>query len=367
MRKIAILSFLVVTVFFSCRKEQYPLSAEGIPVFIMSGILDGQPFSLNAGQNGIYLNSDAVQNNFGVYELRCNFNQTGCQGCPPAMSILVYDNEVLEFLTPCTPDVLTEGNLPFAQFDNTSNYLEVNFNTPNQPGNNFNWNFGDGNQAVGHNPHHVFSAPGTYTVSLEILNDPGSNDDVNITQSVLIGVSTFLSKPFEIHNLPGENWEFEYPNNLPPGLQITSWTINGNEYFGNDLNFNSDDHLIVCLNYYNSIVEESGFYCVEFNGNTFSQVNGFFSYQFEAQDLNIGKVEMRYIKNGQTYSSLTALNQSPDATMQIISMSEYPEGIDGRSAKKVDVEFGLWMVNISNPSDVIRFENVSATLGFAYE
>ncbi len=367
MRKFAFYIIFVFVAISSCRKEIYPPSTEGIPIFKMSGTLDGQPFNLNAGQNGLYLNSSVVQNSFGVYELRSDFNQLGCVGCPPVMSILVNDNEVMEFGTPCTPDVLTEGSLPLAEQDNSSNYLSLNFNTPNQPGNIFSWNFGDGSQDTGHDPHHEFSAPGTYNVTLNISNGPGLNDDVIITQSVLVGAPTYLSAPFEIHNLQGDNWEFDYPNNLSPGLQITSWTINGVEYFGNNLNFNSDGQLNVCLNFYNSIANEAGSYCVAFDGDESGQVNGFLNYQWEAQDLNIGKLQMMYHKNGETYTSLTSLNQGIGAGLQILSVADYSERIDGRIAKKVQVEFSLWMVNISNPTDVIRFENVSAILGFAYE
>ena len=45
------------------------------------------------------------------------------------------------------------------------------------------WNFGDGTTGTGANPTHVYSQPGTYTVSLTVRNNAGS-DTATLTQVV---------------------------------------------------------------------------------------------------------------------------------------------------------------------------------------
>ena len=46
------------------------------------------------------------------------------------------------------------------------------------------WNFGDGTTGTGANPTHVYSQPGTYTVSLTVRNNAGSAHRCTLTQVV---------------------------------------------------------------------------------------------------------------------------------------------------------------------------------------
>jgi PKD repeat protein len=368
MKKYSVL-FIAFVVISSCKREEYPEPVVSVPQFKMTGTLNSQPFELSAGVNNIYLDANTVQNEFGVYELQSKFNDLSCSGCEPVLSILLNEIETLEPGTPCSGHVLENGPVFLATQDNTSDFLEVHFHAPNQPGNNYSWNFGDSSTGSGHDPNHIYSNPGTYEVTLTI---DGDDDHSVITQSVIVGSSMFLSMPFQITNLPGgedeDEWELSYPNNLPYYLEITNWTINGEVYTGNHLHFEDNNTVEVCLHFHNSILNEDGYYCVEFDGASDEQINDFFSYQWEAQDLNIGKAEFRYRNNaGEIFTSITSLNNNSNSTIQITSVEDYTAGIDGSSAKKVNAKFSLWMVNVIDPTDIIHFENVSATLGFVLE
>jgi PKD repeat protein len=61
------------------------------------------------------------------------------------------------------------------------------------------WTFGDGTMATDKNPVHVFTAAGTYTVSLEVTNPDGSNTrtkaDYITVSSVSLPVANFTGKP----------------------------------------------------------------------------------------------------------------------------------------------------------------------------
>jgi PKD repeat protein len=352
---------------FSCKRETYPESTTESPVFKMSGTLDGEPFSLSAGQNGIYLTSDAVQNSYGVYQLHSQFMDVNCQGCLPIFDFQITNNEAQKLGDPCNPDVLEIGEVQIATLASSSNFQEIHFHAPNQPGNEYEWDFGDGNTGNGENPHHQYESPGLYTVTLEIGNDSGPDDVVVLTQQILVGMQEFISMPFNVVNLPGEDWQFEY-GSLPPNLQALSWTINGQEFFGNNIEFSGDDDINVCLHFINTSLNQTGFYCLEFDGESNGQISDFFSYQWEGQNLNFGKAECLYRSpSGSTYTSVTELNQNPDSFFEFQSIEDYDAQIDGRLAKKIQTSFDLLMINTTNPDDIIHFENVTTTLGFAVE
>ncbi len=360
-------SILMILSIASCKKQTYPESTSEMPVFKMAGTLNGASFSLAAGQEGIYMSSDAVQNDFGVYELNCRFLETGCTGCAPVMDFLITNSQSQQQGDPCDPNALEVGEIQLATHSNASDFLGINFHAPNQSGNNYDWNFGDSQTGNGDDPHHEYDDPGLYTVTLQVGNGWGSDDDVTITQQILVGTPEYISMPFNILNLPENEWEFEFEN-LPPDLDVVSWMINGEEYFGNHIHYEGEEEMNVCLNFINTTLNQTGFYCVQFQGEYNGPVSDFFSYQWEAQSINFGKAECRYRHaSGSIYSSVSELNENPDSYMQIQSVEDYPSGLDGSSAKKVTASFNLWMVNTSNPDDMIHFENVTTTLGFAVE
>jgi len=68
------------------------------------------------------------------------------------------------------------------QFTDTSN------NTPTS----WSWDFGDGNTSTAENPSYIYTAPGTYTVTLTAINNAGNNID---TQSSLITVNAATTPP----------------------------------------------------------------------------------------------------------------------------------------------------------------------------
>ena len=56
----------------------------------------------------------------------------------------------------------------------------------------WNWQFGDGSQADKQNPEHIYSDPGTYTVTLTITDDMGETDTISKQIEVVEGISEQL-------------------------------------------------------------------------------------------------------------------------------------------------------------------------------
>ncbi len=111
-------------------------------------------------------------------------------GSPPTSfafePIVLYEipgsyNVSLTVLNEAGEDVQTINNYitvlpqPNAEFNYTTNGLQVNFNSLGSEGDTFLWNFGDGGISSNENPVHTYASSGVYIVILTVSNDCGSN------------------------------------------------------------------------------------------------------------------------------------------------------------------------------------------------
>ncbi len=95
--------------------------------------------------------------------------------------------------TACVTISVTVNPNPIAAFSYSSNGCAstiINFQDTSQAGGNINiisraWDFGDGNTSAQQNPSHTYLVPGTYTVSLIVVNAFGCSDTVS--QQVPVG------------------------------------------------------------------------------------------------------------------------------------------------------------------------------------
>jgi PKD repeat protein len=121
--------------------------------------------------NALYFNwsfpggSPPSSNNFEptiVYETPGTFNVT-----------LTVSNEAGDDVQTIT-NYITVNPQPGAEFSFTTNGLQAIFNSNGSVGTTYSWNFGDGQNSNVPNPIHVYSVAGTYTVSLTVSNECGS-------------------------------------------------------------------------------------------------------------------------------------------------------------------------------------------------
>jgi PKD repeat protein len=111
----------------------------------------------------------------------------------------------------------SQGCSPFyVNFQNTSTNLN---------GSSFIWNFGDGTSSTDENPTKVYSIPGFYTVSLEVINTSGCSNI--ITEPSLIHVLDTLpppeSKIYSVSVLSNSDVEITWENN--PAIDLAAYVL----------------------------------------------------------------------------------------------------------------------------------------------
>ena len=368
--KFTSLVVLCILILASCKREPYPESELEAPVFRLTGTYDGGTYNLLAGENSIYLNSFSEQDAFGVRSFITQFNSLDCAGCEPKFEIRINDNEVTYPEAPATLDLESGDALNFAINENESDYLTIQFHAQASSEDEITWDFGDGEGGNGENTEHSYNAPGIYNVIMEHTGGGDEDNHYIISQTISVGNNAILAVPFNIIDLPDDAIELSYPNQLPPGLVIENWTINGE--ISTDAvivyDFDIEDEVEFCLHYHNTSSDEDGMYCITFYDEVDIQnYNGLFSYQWSAATMNLNNVQIRFRSvEGEVYSSITDLNQLNNNKFTILSVEEYAAGIDGQPAKIIRAQFDAELVNIDDPNDIKSFADMEVIFGMIY-
>lgn len=86
--------------------------------------------------------------------------------------------------------VVVGATTPVASFTNTASYVTAFFtNTTVAEGTvSYSWDFGDGNTSTDENPTHIYTAAGTYTVTLTVTNECGTDTITNSVTVTTVGL-----------------------------------------------------------------------------------------------------------------------------------------------------------------------------------
>ncbi len=118
--------------------------------------------------------------------------------------------------------VASAYNLNDSCFNNTL-FLDSSYVITGSPINQWEWDFGDGTTSTSQNPVHVYTAPGTYNVSLIITNQGGCKDTVDQSVTVLpVPSPGFTSVPV----CPGIPMQFTDTSTVAPPAVVNSWDWN---------------------------------------------------------------------------------------------------------------------------------------------
>ena len=166
---------------------------------------DGSP-RITAGTASVFHNYAAP----GTYKVSLVLTDTSYCNAPDSVTIQVRVAALVkaQFTTPPT------GCAPYtAEFTNTS-----------LAGQSFQWNFGDGGTSTDINPTHLYSAAGTYTITL-IANDPGTCNLIDSTKQTITVANNPTANFSFSPATPIENTPTSFTNQSSPDAVNFVWNF----------------------------------------------------------------------------------------------------------------------------------------------
>ncbi len=95
-------------------------------------------------------------------------------------------------------------NIPQAAFNWSANYLTVNFTNQSQSADSYLWNFGDGDTSTLPSPQHIFDSTGTYTVTLQAVNNCAA-DTAILNTHVINSIDEHNMYKLQVYPNPAKN------------------------------------------------------------------------------------------------------------------------------------------------------------------
>jgi hypothetical protein len=354
------------------------------PVFTVTGLRNGEPFTLSAGENGLIQIAKLERNKYGEMEWTSSFSDANCPTCDPVFSLVLIDQEGADMANCADFELFDNSQLEFAQEVSSSEFDECELSI-------------DGlDQAT----QVAFSAPGAVSLNAQSfsfpteglyelrsefeIENPGGSDDneVQIQQTIYAGDHMRVSAPFLfefLENDPNEVQEvrLHFPN--VPQIRATHWVINGSqsEEESISLDIQEDTQTTIEIHYVNDLSGLKGSYSLSF-------VNGFpnmgncdkdehimpapsINVDWTSPVLNYEKAFITYVYAGKTFTSATPLNTSETAQFRLLGYTPYAAGLQGNTAIELNTSFSVKLVEVGNESNVMELTNCSATFGFAIQ
>jgi len=382
MNRLFILFICCSFVIVSCDHKDYLEPSVGTPVFTITGLRNGEPFTLSAGENGLIQTAQLERNKYGEIEWMSAFSDANCPTCDPVFSLVLIDQQGAD-MENCTDfELFDSSELQFAQEASSSEFDECNLSI-------------DG---VDQSAQVTFTAPGAVSLSdqsfsfpttghyeisydFEIVDTEGSDDNqVFIEQTVYAGDHMRVSAPFLfefLENDPDEEQQvrLHFPNF--PELRATHWLINGSftEEESITLDIEQDTQTTIEIYYVNDVSGLQGSYTLRFDHGFPNMANceedehimpaPSINVDWASPVLNYEKAIITYVYAGKTFTSATPLNTSETAIFRLMGYTPYAAGLQGNNAIELNASFSVKLVEVGNESNVIELTNCNATFGFA--
>jgi hypothetical protein len=344
LKKLNLLYGLLV-VCFACKKEPLPKEITGVPELGIMGFLDGQPFKMEAGVQGYYLDAYYLLDDQDVYVHGASLSSVEAQG--GALEFVIRGSSQGAGVIDSS---LQKGQYPYRTPIGVDTAFQVQFSSvlfKDDANTQFNWNFGDQSFSTERNPIHTYSGSEQkkYRVCLNALITPDSCFSSLCTDIVLPGALCNASFNYSINDTvnfmydavplgraPFEyDWQFNgdvgavskkvdycYKSILPDGVDKACVTIK-------DAN---DCSTMICQN------------IAVFPNNVSCMVNLTYTVQpisvFDSLDLST--VEIHYTApNGERYSSRNDV-QSVQDYFDVLDVETYKTNRNGEKTKRLVIQ-----------------------------
>ena len=374
-------SFLaLLSLLLGCSKKEIPSLSNGEPVFYFDGHIDGEPTTLQAGVNGLYMYSDYYRDDQNLMSLKSYLAPKNCDTCEPYLSFEVKDVDVSSGNTMVASLNQLLGANAFHSFSMDSvvhtSVVETFQFIPHTTLGTFLWDFGDGTTSSMPTPVHVFTGGGLRNVSLihqhQGLTDTLSNwidvtpesicrpqfdmiPDTN-TYMVSVYVSSIAAFPSYIWSF-GDGTTSTGPTNshLYQGSGIYPITLTGNggscgtaKAFTKKVAFGIGPSTFLANYSYTTSVS-----------TIISNI----------PRINASACIITYRKNGvvyKSYKNIKGLNQSSKVVFTLNGFTPYLPNEKGYKTAKISGSLDTYLYNQQNVNDSIRVVSNQVTLAVAY-
>lgn len=372
----------LILVLTACEHKDYADPIPGNPAFSVSGLRNGQPFSIAAGENGLIQSADVERNKYGVIEWTSKLTAAECETCQPELLLTVNDVEGITFENSVNSEILNPGELAFANAPSDSGFttcrFDLLFSGADDDLEDIDFHVNGGPQV---NVFPVTLDPGINIIDADFsLEDNSANPEYTVTQTIMAGSHHKLSAPLRFRyseSNDDEHLHLYFPQQQIGGLRAVSWEWgNSTESATSQLSeliIPLDNVTFIRLNFHNDEVNLNGYYEISWNvepellesedndNSGIIRIAPAIQTTWETGELNYGKVFLDYTYNGKHY---TSVNPTQTAVMTITANEPYEIDDGSGLNRQIEVNFSVTLYEVGNPQNTLELSNCSGTFGF---
>lgn len=363
MAKYAVWCICFLSIFASnCGPKIEPISTTDEPDFFVTGLVQNEPFSLKAGVDGNFMETEVKQGL--VKSFSGKLINTICASCNPAIEIIIRNYSIRN--EPIAIDsAFTLGDYSF--FDNnklldTTYFVWVNDQSTGNGNVGVLWDFGFGQTSTQPKSRAVFKKSGIYSVNQfsnyasctgKLTQDMhltptrvGKNTDFNINY---IDSQILLFNSIPVSEAAAITWNFgdgqvatgsivEHQFQLKGQYKVCmKWILNG-------------DTAEMCKNINTSNNNQCA---ANFNFNSAMQIDSF----------HFSKITVNWTtKDGKKYSSAN-MSQPAESKFTILNRSAYIQNNKGEQTQLLDL---LFSCTVSDGMNTLQLKDIRGKFGVAY-
>jgi hypothetical protein len=381
MKNYLLLASTVAILLVSCEHEDYADQLPGVPVFSITGLRNGQPFSLAAGKSGLIQTANLERNKYGVLEWSSSFVDAGCVTCEPVFRLTINDADGMTYENSANSNILANGELSFASAPSDSGFTTCSFALV-YPGGNANFQQVDYhiNNGPPVNDFPVTLDPGINIVEVDFdLDDEGNNQQYSIRQTIFAGSHSKLSEPFRFRYEENEDENLDHlhlfiPQQFQGGLRADGWETSEGNFNPGDVSIPLTDEGFIRLNFYNDEINQHGYYEISWvnepeifeyeeeddNENTIKTAPAI-QATWQTGELNHEKVFIEYYYNGKHY---TSVNPNQTAIFTIAANHQYSSTDASAPNRQIEANFSITLYEVGNAQNTIELTGCKGTFGF---